>query len=325
MDQKRYQELKGDFPDISGEVSDEELDEFFDMMKDNMEVDEEEQIQVELEEIDKDIWECRRCGEVFKYRKNEIPPICEGCSRERSKTQLIAKSGIYKYFDLRTGAKPTFVPRKLADDIMEDFNFLTMKDNEDIYYYEDGYYKYHGEENIKSIAQNRLKDESRRNRIKEVVSYIKHETYHDREELYQDNILVLENGVYDLDEDEFKEPSPEYKSLTKLPIEYDPDAKCPKIKEFISNLVHDEDIRLIQEMIGYILTKEHIFEKAFMLYGSGANGKTTFLNLLDDFIGKTNTSGVKLQDLHRRFQKQDLFGSLLNKFADLPSKKLRDT
>ncbi|MBS3160196.1 hypothetical protein J4213_00690, partial [Candidatus Woesearchaeota archaeon] len=65
---------------------------------------------------------------------------------------------------------------------------------------------------------------------------------------------------------------------------------------------------------------------AFMLEGGGANGKSTFINLLKCFLGKKNCAAVPLQQLEiNRFALSSLFGKLANLFADLPDRALRDT
>ena len=89
----------------------------------------------------------------------------------------------------------------------------------------------------------------------------------------------------------------------------------------ILNSSFQEEIRLIslQEAIGYTLLKEMRFHKAFMLIGDGSDGKSTFLNLLQRFIGKENFSNITLQELcYNRFASANLYGKMANISADLP-------
>ena len=277
-----------------------------------------------------DWWECQICGNKFEWQENKQPLECDvnqgGCGKNIENTNFEGLTGIYTYFNTISGTKPTFVPRKLAEDITNDMDFLTTIDTEEIYYYDDGHYQRHGEQKIREIGQDKLKDESRRNRLKETVEFIKNSTYTDREELYNNKYIVLENGVYDLEEDEFKEHDPDIKCLVKLPIEYDEDVGCPMIKDFIGDVVHDDDMVVIQEIIGYCLDKKQSLRKSFMFLGDGANGKSTLLNLIIRFLGRENVSGVQLQQLTKnRFVTADIFGKLANIFNDLPAKKLYGT
>ena len=63
-----------------------------------------------------------------------------------------------------------------------------------------------------------------------------------------------------------------------------------------------------------------------MLYGNGDNGKGVFIKLIEAFVGPENCSHVPLQELDNdRFSSADLYGKLVNTFADLTSQKLLTT
>ncbi len=53
--------------------------------------------------------------------------------------------------------------------------------------------------------------------------------------------------------------------------------------KFLIEVFGENQLTALQEALGYTLHKEPLFEKAFMLIGDGANGKSTFLNLLANF------------------------------------------
>jgi P4 family phage/plasmid primase-like protien len=63
-----------------------------------------------------------------------------------------------------------------------------------------------------------------------------------------------------------------------------------------------------------------------MLHGNGDNGKGVFIKLIEAFVGRENCSHVPLQELDNdKFSSADLFGKLVNSFADLKSQKLLAT
>jgi putative DNA primase/helicase len=77
------------------------------------------------------------------------------------------------------------------------------------------------------------------------------------------------------------------------------------------------------EIIGYLLYKTAVYEKAVMIYGNGDNGKSVFIKVVESFVGLENCSHVPLQDLDNdKFSSADLYGKLVNTFADLKSQKL---
>ena len=108
-------------------------------------------------------------------------------------------------------------------------------------------------------------------------------------------------------------------------MKYDPNAECPLIQKFLEEITGSkEDAEILIEVIGYCLYRSYPIQKALMLVGDGANGKTTFLRLLTRFLGHQNVSNRSLHELEtNRFAKASLFGKLANIYDDLPDKTLR--
>lgn len=222
---------------------------------------------------------------------------------------------------------PKFVPLWLAQEIMDDHHFATHEENEELYIYENGVYRPRGEIKTKQEAQKRLGRYAKNHYINETLQTIKRLNYVSKEKFNNpNNGLVVENGLLDLETRELKPHTPEHIHTEKIPWKYNPDADCPEIKQFISEIVHEEDVKLIQEMFGYCLLKDYPYAKAFMLIGNGANGKSTLLDLLERFLGEENTAGPSLQDLlNNRFAKIQLYGKLANIHADLSPEELEKT
>lgn len=219
-----------------------------------------------------------------------------------------------KYFE---GSR--FVVKLLADEILEEEHFITLADTGELYHYDEGVYRLGGENLIRSIAQEKLGDQFRRNSIAEVLDYIKIETSADRSSINQEvHIINLNNGLYDLRTDEFKPHSPEVLSTIRIPVDYNPEAKCPHVDKFLSEVVSPEDKQLLIEWAGYCLIPDTKMQKALMLIGNGSNGKSVFLELLTQFIGEENASGESLQTLEsNRFSVANLYGKLINVHPDL--------
>ena len=73
----------------------------------------------------------------------------------------------------------------------------------------------------------------------------------------------------------------------QCPVEFDPAATCPVFMEFLERVMGDdlELIAYLARITGYSLTGSTAEQCLFFLYGSGANGKTTFLNVIKDILG----------------------------------------
>ena len=108
------------------------------------------------------------------------------------------------------------------------------------------------------------------------------------EELDCDPMLFnLQNGTMNLTTEEFSEHRRE-DLITKIaPISYDLTAACPQWLAFLSRIMNgnNELIAFLQRVVGYSLTGDTSEHALFLLYGNGANGKTTFLEVLRHVFG----------------------------------------
>lgn len=95
-------------------------------------------------------------------------------------------------------------------------------------------------------------------------------------------LLACENGTIDLRAGQFR-PHQRDDLMTKVvPAAYDPAAECFRWEAFLSRVLagNQELIDFIQRAVGYSLTGLTSERALFFLYGSGANGKSTFLEVL---------------------------------------------
>lgn len=218
-------------------------------------------------------------------------------------------------------------PALVAEYIKQQTFFITPRDTEEIYIYDEGIYKPGGEVYIKESTHRLLGNVVTTNHRNEVVNAIQCSTYVDREEINNGHDqITLSNGLLNINTKEFSPHNPENISSFKHPVEYDPKADCPKIKEFISQVVAEDDIPLIQEMIGYTLLKDYPIHKAFMLLGSGRNGKSVLLNIMIAMLGIDNVATPSLYQITKNnFALAALYGKSANIHADLSAATLKYT
>ena len=138
-------------------------------------------------------------------------------------------------------------------------------------------------------------------------------------------ILNLQNGLYHTLDDSFKAHTPEYFSTVQLKAAYAPDAGCPLFLRYLESMLAEEEIHLIQEIMGYLLLPVNKAQKSFVFVGAPNAGKSTLLNVVQEILlGSENVSNIPWQNLGDRFNRAELFGKLANIFADLPSKSIDD-
>ena len=76
--------------------------------------------------------------------------------------------------------------------------------------------------------------------------------------------------------------------ITKLsPVKYDPSLVCLAFKAFLKSTFQNNErlIAFVRRMIGYTLTGDTSERAVFVLYGCGADGKSTLLAVLRELLG----------------------------------------
>lgn len=98
----------------------------------------------------------------------------------------------------------------------------------------------------------------------------------------------VQNGTLNLRTGKL-EPFKKSELITKLSsVTYDPDAQCPKWLSFLDRIFdgNQELIDFIQRVSGYILTGDISEQCMFILYGTGKNGKSKFVEVLQNILGE---------------------------------------
>ena len=115
-------------------------------------------------------------------------------------------------------------------------------------------------------------------------------------------LLNCKNGTLDLRTGELR-PHDRKDYITKIiPVEYNPYADFVEWAKFLDRIMNGnrELISFLQRGVGYSLTGSTREQCLFMLYGSGANGKSTFLEAiaetLADYAQRTPTDTLLAKD-----------------------------
>lgn len=218
-----------------------------------------------------------------------------------------------------------FISKKLAEALLKKYHLLTPDILKVTYLYdaEKGYYK-EAKKRLRQDITRELSHDYTINRDTETLAFIENETFIDGIDEPEPTKINLANGVYDLNKDEVTEHNPSNFFLSALPVAYDKEATCQTINAFLREITDNErDALALEEFAGYCLYRDYPKHRSFLLVGEGANGKSTFLNLLSELLGNENIANVTLQELLTRpFIRAKIHGKLANIFADLPSKAL---
>lgn len=93
-----------------------------------------------------------------------------------------------------------------------------------------------------------------------------------------------------------------------LNYSYDVQAECPLWHLFLDRVLPEAEAQqLLGEYLGYCLMRDHRFEKLLWLYGSGQNGKSTALTVIEQLFGTQNVSYLSLENLTDDEKKRAMF------------------
>lgn len=138
-------------------------------------------------------------------------------------------------------------------------------------------------------------------------------------------LINLKNGVLDLKSGAILTHSKEHFFTYCLPTEFNESAQCPRWIEFLNNIFPSdpEFIHISAEIFGYTLYGgEPWLHKAFVLFGEGRNGKSTYLNVLQNLLGRNNYSSIRLTDLINKPSVVHIDGKLANIVEETPNDRI---
>ncbi|MED4903968.1 phage/plasmid primase, P4 family [Parageobacillus thermoglucosidasius] len=144
----------------------------------------------------------------------------------------------------------------------------------------------------KALSEHAMRSESRA-RIEAMISLAESEVPVLPDDMDRDIWLFnCQNGVIDLKTGDLLPHKREYMMTKISPVAYDPNAECPTWIKFLEDIMQDENgnikhelIDFLQKAIGYSLTGDTSEQVVFFLYGTGRNGKSTFVNTIKEILG----------------------------------------
>jgi putative DNA primase/helicase len=255
------------------------------------------------------------------------PPLDESDLRRQvrdAKNFILRQNGSVGAYHREPDSKVPKNHAEIADLIMDSFNFATMEDNKEIYWYHEGVYIPNGEVIIEKQCEH-LIPMAKRDIVAEVVSTIKRRTYTPRTMFDADiEMINCRNCWVNIRTGVTSPHTPRRLSKVQIPVFFDPTKDASRFEQFLSEcLPDDEDRFTVLEQFASCLIKSAKFGKAFIMIGQGANGKSTFLNIIQDVLGPQNVANISIHAFEdNRFAKAELDGKLANIYADISNEEL---
>ena len=148
-------------------------------------------------------------------------------------------------------------------------------------------------------------------------------------------MLAFSSGLLDLtalaarEKPQLLPHDPDWFSPAALPYAFDPEARCPKFRAFVGQILNadpktlkpltegDNRVKVVQELFGYSLLTDNRFQTFAIFTGNGRNGKGTLFDVWGEMIGPENTASVPLEAMCKEFGTEPLVGKMLNLAGDM--------
>ena len=135
-------------------------------------------------------------------------------------------------------------------------------------------------------------------------------------------LINLQNGTLEINayDCNFREHRRQDFLTYCLGFDYDPNATYPMYQQYLNQVLPDTGLQnILQEFHGYVFTRGLKLEKALILLGEGANGKSVQFEISKALFGEVNMSSKSLGDLVDRDSGNDNRAKLKDKLVNYGS------
>jgi len=277
-----------------------------------------------------------------KYVERETDEQYDACLKSDEKTSrtkktpieyfinLAKKANIRTHKGLRNDRRFNKNGTGIFDPLLESRIFIEDGDKSFIIYnkqllmYHEGYYQFFVNEYYLKLIEGQIEFflNGRVAKAREILDISKHQHTEMKEPEVNVNpkLLNVRNGLLDSDTMELQPHTPDIIYTYQIPINYNPDARCRRWKQFLKEVLVTEDdfkldnelSRIVKRFIGYCLYARIPFHECIMFYGDGRNGKSVITKVVGKLF-EGSISQVHFEEIgENRFATSDLSGKLVN-------------
>jgi putative DNA primase/helicase len=132
------------------------------------------------------------------------------------------------------------------------------------------------------------------------------------------HLINVKNGMLNWQTLQLLPHDPKYYSTYQLTVDWNPEATCPTINEWMAETFEAEIIPLLWQIMGVVIHPAMGPQKAIALIGDGNNGKGTYQRLCLAFLPRSAYSAIDPRDLAaNRFMSAELVGKTANVCGDI--------
>lgn len=253
--------------------------------------------------------------QLREWNKSNTPPL------EKDEIDRVFDSAHNIPFEERPAEfnLKTFKRNYVARHVTVTLHPKTLRENEEIYVYQNGLYVDGGETYIKEMLH-RLYYGIPRVEVNELLATIRSTTYVTNEDFdTYPELIHLKNCIINVKNMKVFDQTHELLTRNQIATGYEPYAQCPLILKFLREIMPEgHELKTLIELLASILLHKIKLEKAIIFVGDQANGKSTLIEVVIEILGTQNISNVSLQRLAaNHFATSTMIGKILNAYGDL--------
>ncbi len=144
----------------------------------------------------------------------------------------------------------------------------------------------------------------------------------------ENTLINLQNGTLEVSETGFRLRDHRREDFLtyQLQFAFDGRAKKPLFDKYLQKVLPDYEMqKILAEFIAYCFTRHLKLEKCLFLFGTGANGKSVFYDIVTALFGSESITSFSLNNLHEEHNRALIVNKLLNYSSELGGKKAIDS
>ncbi len=132
-----------------------------------------------------------------------------------------------------------------------------------------------------------------------------------------DRHVSLPSGLFDFAIGEVVPHDPDVLVTYQLAVEPEFCTPTPEFDKFLTDVLHPGDRDRVLDILAYLLRPGNPQQRAVLFTGSGRNGKSVLLGLVESIVGRQSMAAVPLQRLGTRFAAARLYGKAINLVGEI--------
>lgn len=262
------------------------------------------------------------------YNPDWTPPKNEGTGAMaaisvRAETGIVGSEKVLppekvdpvEFYEKR-GKRPVFVPTYLVNYLATYLSPIVHTSGV-FWRFSNGLWKPFAETIVSQIILQAMKDRWQADFQSSAIKGLKAMINQEEDQWPKETLLIpCANGMLDINTMELRDHDPKYGNRYQLPVSYHEKAWSQRWWDFLLEIFPDDENYakrgILQQFFGYCLLRDCRYQVALFMYGTGANGKSTILDVLQAMLGRENCSSMSLEDLCERFKPQFLQNKLVN-------------